>query len=204
MILWVLAALLLLAVLVPLGYWWLPRLFLPGPRLLPEGWKADVIIVLGCRARPDGTPGLVLKSRMDHAIGLWRDGVAPRLLMSGAAVYTNHIEAEVMARYALSQGVPATALIAEPTATSTLENAIQSANLMRSKGWTKGVLVTTDCHLFRAWQCFAGRNLDLRGSGAPPDGVPLKNRLIMLLWESYLIWRVVRRRLTRRRGVTEY
>lgn len=195
-------AVLLVLLLIPLAVFLHgPRLLLPHPRPLPPGATADVLIVLGCRARQDGTPGIVLKSRLDHAIALHRAGVAPRLLMTGAAVYTKHVEAEVMARYALEQGVPETAILREPDATNTLENAIRSAAMMRSHGWRRAVIVTTDCHVFRASQMFAGRGLEYFTSGAPPTGASLRTRLTMMLWERYLIWRVVKRRREQRRGI---
>jgi uncharacterized SAM-binding protein YcdF (DUF218 family) len=178
-----------------------PRLVLPRPRPLPAGETVDVIIVLGCRAREDGTPGTVLKSRLDHALELYRLGVAPRILMTGAAVYTKHIEAEVMARYAREQGVPDAAIVREPEATNTLENAIRAAGVMRANGWKRAVVVSTDCHVFRASQMFAGRGLEYFISGAPPIGASLKVRLGMILWERYLIWRVVKRRMEQRKGI---
>lgn len=195
----VLLTLLLVALAV---FWYGPRLLLPHPKPLPEGARVDVIVVLGCRARADGTPGTVLRSRLDHAIELWRAGVSPRLLMSGAAVYTNHVEADVMARYAAAQGVPPEAIIPEREATNTLENAIRSAALMHHNGWSRAVIVSTDCHLFRASQMFAGRGLTYYVSGAKPVESPPKVRLLMILWERYLIWRVVRRRWEARRGIS--
>ena len=195
----VLLTLLLLALAV---FWYGPRLLLPHPKPLPDGSRADVIVVLGCRARADGTPGTVLQSRLDHAIALWRSGVSPRLLMTGAAVYTRHVEADVMARYAIAQGVPPEAVIAEREATNTLENAIRSAALMHQNGWTTAVVVSTDCHIFRASQMFAGRGLTYYVSGARPVGATVKVRTLMILWERYLLWRVVRRRWEARRGIS--
>ena len=41
------------------------------------------IFVLGCLVRDDGEPGGMLEDRLEVGIALYRDGVAPKLLMSG-------------------------------------------------------------------------------------------------------------------------
>ena len=43
---------------------------------------ADAIVVLGA-AQYAGRPSPVLKARLDHAVSLWKKGLAPRLLLTG-------------------------------------------------------------------------------------------------------------------------
>ena len=47
-----------------------------------EARPADAIIVLGA-AQYAGRPSPVLKARLDHAIGLWKRGLAPMLVLTG-------------------------------------------------------------------------------------------------------------------------
>src|ERR1700761_8496973 len=66
----------------------------------------DVILVLGNPARPDGSIAPIARSRVLEAIQQYRAGMAPRLMMTGGAVANQYVEAEVMQRFAESQGVP--------------------------------------------------------------------------------------------------
>ena len=47
-----------------------------------ETRPVDAIVVLGA-AQYDGTPSPVFASRLDHAIALYRDGLAPILIVTG-------------------------------------------------------------------------------------------------------------------------
>src|SRR5919109_1175121 len=47
-----------------------------------EARRADAIVVLGA-AQYVGRPSPVLRARLDHAISLWRRGLAPRLILTG-------------------------------------------------------------------------------------------------------------------------
>src|SRR6266568_5039099 len=49
-----------------------------------EAQPADVIIVLGA-AEYRGRPSPVLRARLDHALGLYHKGLAPRILTTGGA-----------------------------------------------------------------------------------------------------------------------
>ncbi|MCZ7629634.1 MAG: YdcF family protein [Microthrixaceae bacterium] len=44
----------------------------------------DAIVVLGA-AQYDGTPSPVLQRRLDHALELYRDGVAPQIVLTGSS-----------------------------------------------------------------------------------------------------------------------
>ncbi|MBI2143287.1 YdcF family protein, partial [Candidatus Woesearchaeota archaeon] len=45
--------------------------------------KFDAIIVLGAGITGKGNLSRVAKSRMDRAIGLYREGAAPRIIVTG-------------------------------------------------------------------------------------------------------------------------
>src|SRR5438477_12144041 len=74
---------------------------------------ASAIVVLGA-AQYVGRPSPVLRARIDHAIDLWRRGLAPRIIFTGGS--GNHdttSEAAVGQRYAIARGIPARAIMNE-------------------------------------------------------------------------------------------
>src|ERR687890_2293595 len=67
---------------------------------------ASAIVVLGA-AQYVGRPSPVLRARLDHAIDLWRKGLAPRVIFTGGGGGGGTTsEAAVGRRYALKHGVP--------------------------------------------------------------------------------------------------
>lgn len=70
---------------------------------------ARAIVVFGARAYEDGTPSLALEDRMKHGVKLYRAGLAPTLVLSGAPD-----EVAVMRRLAREGGLPESALTLDP------------------------------------------------------------------------------------------
>src|SRR5947209_11658509 len=78
-----------------------------------EARPSDVILVLGA-AEYRGRPSPILRARLDHALELYKQGLAPRILTTGGAggdpVYT---EGGVGQLYLVTRGVPSEAIIVE-------------------------------------------------------------------------------------------
>ena len=141
----------------------------------------DVILVLGNPARNDGSIGLLAKSRVLEGIRQYRAGVAPRLLLSGGAVANQFVEAQVMLQFAESQGVPASALLAEGQSRNTIQNAYYSYKIMQAHGWTSALVVSSPTHLRRASLIFSHYPLAWRMDAAPwPPDYPL--------WKQFWLW----------------
>ncbi len=77
---------------------------------------ADAVVVLGARVHEDGRPSLALEDRVAHGARLVLQGVAPRLVLSGAPD-----EVPVMIRLARAAGVGADAIDADPRGVNTWE-----------------------------------------------------------------------------------
>lgn len=139
-----------------------------GP--LPEGARYDAIIVAGCRVGPDGQPSLALRRRVDHALQLYAEGRAPRVIFTGGVGSFPPSEAEAAATYALERGLPPTAVVLEANSTSTEENAARSADLLAAEGLPHArVLVVTDAyHTFRARRVFARHYAHVDAAGSRP------------------------------------
>jgi uncharacterized SAM-binding protein YcdF (DUF218 family) len=128
---------------------------------------ADAIVVLGCRLAPDGRPSERLRRRVARGIELYRARRAPLLLLSGGGSGPV-AEADIMRELALAAGVPAAALMLEPGSRNTVENALNTARLLRSRGISRIVLVSDQIHLPRAALLFRLAGLDVVGRAGIP------------------------------------
>lgn len=110
---------------------------------------ARAIVVLGA-AQYVGRPSPVLRARIDHAIDLWRRGLAPRIIFTGG--FGNHdttSEAAVGQRYAIARGIPARAIMIENVGRTTDESLYQVALLMEAEPSREVILVSDPFHMLR-------------------------------------------------------
>ena len=134
--------------------------------------RFDAIIVLGSPADSDGNPKPSQLARVTEAVHEYERGVAPRLILTGGAATNRFVEARVMARTAEAQGIPASAILIEPEATDTIENACYSIRLMKEHGWRSAEVVSAAFHLPRAGLIFDAMSgstpIDWSTHPAPP------------------------------------
>ena len=130
--------------------------------------RFDAIIVLGTPADADGNPTPAQLARVTEAVREYQRGVAPRLILSGAAAHNQFVEASVMARVAHAQGIPESAIFVEPEATDTIQNACYSARIIKAHGWRSGEVVSAAFHLPRAGLIFSRLPLEWRSHAASP------------------------------------
>jgi uncharacterized SAM-binding protein YcdF (DUF218 family) len=129
-----------------------------------EARGADVILVLGA-AEYRGRPSPVLRARLDHAVALYRRGLAPRILTTGGAggdpVFT---EGGVGRSYLMSRGVPGEAIIAETESESTVHSTALAAEIMRRMGLSSVIVVSDGYHIYRVKRMLEMRGLTAYGS----------------------------------------
>jgi uncharacterized SAM-binding protein YcdF (DUF218 family) len=131
---------------------------------------AHAIVVLGA-AQWDGKPSPVLKARVDHAVDLWRRGLAPTLVMTGGqGVGDTTSEAAVERRYAMSKGVPSEAIRVEPASHSTAETLRNVAGMM-GKDAREVILVSDPFHMLRL--SILARRFGLRPRTSPTPTSPI-------------------------------
>jgi uncharacterized SAM-binding protein YcdF (DUF218 family) len=128
----------------------------------------DAIIVLGAPADTDGNPSPIQLARITEAVHEYERGVAPRLIVSGGIDADRPMEAEVMARTAEAQGIPASAIFEEGKATDTIQNGCYSVRIMQSHGWHSAEVVSSANHLPRAGLIFSELPVQWRTHAAPP------------------------------------
>jgi uncharacterized SAM-binding protein YcdF (DUF218 family) len=125
---------LLIATAAGIGY------FYPEKFLCVDSGKvsAEVIVVLGGG----------LHERPERAAELYRQGAAPRIIISGAG--DNWINRAIL----MKNGVPAGAIEMEGESTTTRENAEYTGKLLRQENVHSAILVTTWYHSRRALKTF--------------------------------------------------
>jgi uncharacterized SAM-binding protein YcdF (DUF218 family) len=144
--------------------------------------KADAIVVLGCRLFPGGRPSERLRRRVALGIGLYREGAAPLILMSGGGA-DGITEASVMRDLACDSGVLETALLTETESRNTFENAAHTARLLHGIGKCRIVLVTDRAHLPRASRMFRRAGLEIVAvAGVPASS--MRRALGAVLYEA--------------------
>src|SRR5215212_11513280 len=83
---------------------------------------SDAIVVLGS-AQYNGVPSSIFEARLEHAIALYEDGVAPTIVtVGGKADGDQFAEAEAGRDYLANSGIPADALLAVPEGGDTLQS----------------------------------------------------------------------------------
>lgn len=132
-----------------------------------EARPVDLIVVLGAAAYR-GRPSPVLKARLDHALELYRRGLAPRILTTGGSggdpVYT---EAEVGRSYLVRQDVPSEAILVEAEGSSTAHSLAATAEIMRRLNLKSCILVSDGYHIFRAKRILEKQGFRVYGSPRP-------------------------------------
>jgi uncharacterized SAM-binding protein YcdF (DUF218 family) len=92
---------------------------------------AAAIVVLGA-AQYDGRPSPVLRARLDHAVALWRRGIAPRMIVTGGSREGDRsTEAAAGRRYVVEHGVPDSAVLLESEGQTTSQSLRAVAALLR-------------------------------------------------------------------------
>ena len=107
-------------------------------------------MVLGT-AQYNGVPSSIFAARLEHAIALYEDGVAPVIVtVGGKADGDQFAEAEAGRDYLAAAGVPTDGLLAVPEGVDTLESMRAVGTAFAERGWSSAVLVTDPWHAMRA------------------------------------------------------
>jgi uncharacterized SAM-binding protein YcdF (DUF218 family) len=129
-----------------------------------ERRAADVIVVMGA-AQYDGRPSPLFAARLDHAIELFHDGVAPRLIVTGGKREGDRTTEAASAReYAVRHDVPEDAILLEDASRTTLQSIRGVETLMRDEGLDSAVFVSDPSHMLRVLRMAADVGIDAYGS----------------------------------------
>jgi len=165
--LWVLA---LLGLLAAAG---MVCLLFPQQMLCVESGDvhADALVVLGGG----------LGERATRAAELFRQVVAPKIIVSGASDCTINLE------FLTNAGVPASAIQLESRSKTTRENAEFSISLLRADGVRRAIIVTSWYHSRRALSCFRHYAPEIKFYSKPSYSNYTRST-----WSRAGVWRDVR------------
>lgn len=137
--------------------------------------NADAIVVLGGSIRPQipPRPGVDVTEAGDRPIygaQLYRAGKAPLVILSGGRIEWQGggpPESADMAKLIETMGVPATAILQDPTSLNTHENAVNVKKILTQRGINRVLLVTSAAHMPRSVAIFKKQGID--ATPAPTD-----------------------------------
>ncbi len=115
---------------------------------------AQAIVVFGTQVTQNGEPSRRLQARLDRAIQVYQDGLAPLIIVSGSIDSKSMDEAAVMKAYLLQHGIPEQAIYTDNQGNDTFSTARNTASLMRPNGWDSLLLVSQYYHLARCRLAF--------------------------------------------------
>ena len=157
-----------------------------------EAAPADAICVFGA-AEYDGRPSPVFRARLDHALVLYRRGIAPIVITLGGPGGDQYTEGSVGRAYLEGRGVPEQDIIAETESTDTEESARRVAVIARANNFRRLVIVSDGTHLFRIHAICAADGLNVLTSPRPQPAVTdfsLQAQRVFHEILSYSLWRM--------------
>jgi len=166
--------------------WWVAR--------EDEHPRSDAIVVLGA-SQYNGVPSPVFAARLQHALTLYDEHVAPRIVTVGGKQPGDHYtEAQSGAAYLHQHGVPTSALLPVPTGRDTLRSLEAVDRQFTSHGWHSAVLVTDPWHCLRARTM--ARHLGIHADTSPERTGPavasrsIEVRYIARETEAYIYYEI--------------
>lgn len=114
-----------------------------------EARSADAIVVLGA-AQYEGRPSPVLRARLDHALDLYRRGLAPVVIVTGGiGVGDTTSEARVGRNYLVKRGVPDSAIFMEARGLTTSQSLHSVRTMVDALPGRSVLLVSDPFHMLR-------------------------------------------------------
>ncbi len=138
--------------------------------------QVDAIVVLGA-AQYDGTPSPALQGRLDHALELYQQGLAPQIVLTGSKQPEDRFtEAFAGYRYLTEQGVPDEALTIVDDGSSTYESLAAASRVLLPQGDERVLLVSDSYHNRRLKGIASEVGLD--AFVAPTEGSPTVGQIV--------------------------
>ncbi|NJL35594.1 MAG: YdcF family protein [Leptolyngbyaceae cyanobacterium SM1_4_3] len=129
---------------------------------------ADAIVVLGGGIKPETPPRPWVDvseagDRPLYGAQLYQQGKAPFLILSGGRIDWKDggpSESADMAKIVEALGVPATAILQDPSSLNTYENAVNVRQILRERNLNRVLLVTSAMHMPRSLRIFQKQGIE--------------------------------------------
>jgi len=139
----------------------------------------DAIVVLGA-AQYNGRPSPVLRARLDHALSLYREELAPRIIVTGGVGRGDTTsEATVGRHYLVTQGVPPEVVVVQAHGRSTEASMTAVADWLGQQRLHRVILVSDPFHMFRLR--LEARRTDLEAYTSPTESSPISDNPVVEL-----------------------
>ena len=125
--------------------------------------NVDCVIILGAGVLED-SPSPMLQDRLNVGIKLYKDGVVPKIIMSGDHGRKEYDEVNVMKEYAIDNGVPSVDIFMDHAGFSTYDSIYRAKEIFGAKNI---IIVTQEYHLYRA--IYISNSLGLNAYGVSAD-----------------------------------
>ena len=127
-------------------------LFIARHAEIDQTQEADAVLVLGARViLADGQENACFRSRVDHGISLYHQGLIKKLVFTGGRDQSGGLsQAQSMKNIATNSGVPAKAILLEEKSKDTWENIYKAQEILIANDLNKILLVSDPYHLPRA------------------------------------------------------
>lgn len=143
----------------------------------PQAQGASAVVVLDGGTSRCGTGGQITEGANEVTLNRAAEAIRVSLLLdsqlivvSGGVTNTNarwSLEGEALKQELIQAGVPTDRIVIDPTSRNTREHATSVSKLLRDRGITRFVLVTSATHMRRARAAFRRQAVDPIPSAAP-------------------------------------
>ena len=124
----------------------------------------DCIIVLGAGVWGEN-PSPMLEDRLLEGIKLYKNNVAPKIIMTGDHGREEYDEVNVMKKFAMDKGVPSGDIFMDHAGFSTYESLYRAKEIFEAD---KVVIVTQEYHLYRALHIANELGIEAYGVASDP------------------------------------
>ena len=148
-----------------------------------ERRPVDAIVVLGA-AQYNGRPSPVLRARLNQALTLYGERLAPLVVVTGGVGRGDTTsEAAVGRRYLVAHGVPDSAAVAQSEGRTTMTSMTAVTGWLRARRLRRVLLVSDPFHMFRLR--LEARRTGLEAYTSPTESSPISDNPVLEL--RYLI-----------------
>ena len=123
----------------------------------------DCILVLGAGIWED-KPSPMLEDRLLEGIALYKQGIAPKIIMSGDHSKEDYDEVNIMKNYAIDQGIPSEDIFMDHAGFSSYESIYRAKEIFKAN---KIIIVTQKYHLYRS--LYIANKLGIEAYGVNSD-----------------------------------